>query len=350
MGILSRWFGAPETRQSYTSGVLELLTNQANGTTTAAAAGRTAVAEGCIGLWARTLGTATVAPAGRLALAGVTPDWLAGIGRALATYGESLSLIDVGPAGVRLLRCSTWDISGDADPASYRYRCDAAGPSTTRSQLVGPEAVVHLVIGAEDTRPWRGRGPLQIASETGRLVGAVETAVADEAQTAHGFAVPTPAGLATDKATGLAGDIRDARGRHFLSETLRGGRDPANAPAADWKPIRLGANPPQGLIELRRDTATCIKEAFGVPASILGDSEGSASREALRAFIAITLGPVAAVVEAELRRKLDPEAALGLGALAAGDVASRARAVGSLAKAGVELDDALRIAGIDDSE
>ena len=58
------------------------------------------------------------------------------------------------------------------------------------------------------------------------------------------------------------------------------------------------------------------------------------------------MGPLGRLVAHELRQKLDPLAALGFADLNAADVVSRARAIGSLQKAGVHIDEARRVVGL----
>ena len=58
------------------------------------------------------------------------------------------------------------------------------------------------------------------------------------------------------------------------------------------------------------------------------------------------MSPLGRLVAHELRLKLDPLAALGFKDLNAADVVSRARAIGSLVKAQVPLDEARKVVGL----
>ena len=86
--------------------------------------------------------------------------------------------------------------------------------------------------------------------------------------------------------------------------------------------------------------------ACGVPPDLF--AAGNASREAWRRFLHGSLQPLAALVARELADKLErPGLSIGFRRLAASDVANRARALGDLVKAGVELAEARRLSGLD---
>ena len=73
------------------------------------------------GVWARCLAAADVDhPA-------VSRECLGAIGFDLAMVGEHVSAVQVDAGGVRLVRASSWDVQGYADPASWRYRVNLSG-------------------------------------------------------------------------------------------------------------------------------------------------------------------------------------------------------------------------------
>ena len=66
-----------------------------------------------------------------------------------------------------------------------------------------------------------------------------------------------------------------------------------DAPAQDWKTIRLGANPPAGMVSLSSNAAVAILAACGTPAALMvAGSAGTAAREALRRWLHTTLIPL----------------------------------------------------------
>ena len=86
-------------------------------------------------------------PDGSLALAGVSPDVLAGVGRDLCRFGESVYMIDVNENGVRLLPASSWSISGGVSPDRWSYALEFALPS-------GPVGSILTI--PESTNPTEG--------------------------------------------------------------------------------------------------------------------------------------------------------------------------------------------------
>ena len=87
--------------------------------------------------------------------------------------------------------------------------------------------------------------------------------------------------------------------------------------------------------------------ALGIPALLWSGRDGAAMRESSRELLHTTLSPVGLILAEELSEKLEHPVTLDFYRLAATDVASRARALGSLVKAGVSLDDAKAAAGLD---
>ena len=123
----------------------------------------------------------------------------------------------------------------------------------------------------------------------------------------------------------------------------------AGAPRSDWRVERIGANPPSVLDMLRSNSARHVLAACGVPIELVEPAEGSGAREAFRRFLHATIAPVAALVQEELREKLDtPDLVLGFDGLFAADVQGRARAWRSLAgqEATLDPETAARLVGL----
>ena len=77
-------------------------------------------------------------------------------------------------------------------------------------------------------------------------------------------------------------------------------------------------------------------------------SSGTGQREAWRRFLHGSVSPLGEIVAEELAAKLDtPELKLSFDRLYASDLMGRARAFGSLVKAGMEKDRAAELAGLD---
>ena len=334
---------APEVRSDATAIAIDALLTAATGASVQTwAAG---ALECAAGLWSRALSTASVQPAGLP----IGPRWLAEVGRDLARHGEVVYLVDVAPGGrLRLLRADTRDVSGDdGDPATWWYRLTLAGPRTTRTVTAPAAQVVHVRYATERYAPQRGIAPLEYASLTGKLTASLEQSLGYEAGGAVANLIALPEGHQSPE--GLADAIRTAKGRTLLPETTAGGYgDKMGAPKRDWKPERLGADPPMALTHLRREVENTVLSCFGIPAPLgpAGVNDGTAQREAARRLWTLTVQPLAAVIAEELTRVLDQPVTLEYGRPSGmADLAARARAVGALSKAGITTDDALLLTG-----
>ena len=342
----------------YTDLIVSGLVATASGTG-ARNATRTAAVEACAGAWARAMAAATVAPV-EAATAGVDAVFLADVGRRLIRSGDALYMISIGPDGTILLPAAAWDVLGGYDPAGWRYRVTLAGPDVTVTRTIPAAGVIHLRWATAPGRPWCGVSPLAWASETGRLAGSIEEALADETAGPRGSVLPIPESQreptdddadGDDPLAGLRGDLLRLRGSLALVESMAGGYgDRGGRPDADWKSRRIGAEPPDVLATLRSDAALSIYAACGVPPSLVTmPADGTGQREAWRRFLHGSVSPVARIVQGELRAKLDtPALALDFVSLYAADVSGRARAFRALAgkDATIPEVEARRLAGL----
>ena len=336
-----------EHRQAgYTDGVVAALLSRASGTHADPAA--TAAVEAAAGALSRAFASAEITP-NTPATRGITTDVLAQIGRALIVPGELVLIIAVGEGRVRLLPAASFDVTGAADPDSWRYRCDLAGPSGTTTIVRPAESVVHFRYSTDPARPWVGVGPLERARLSGRLSAELEAALGDEASGTRGYVLPIPSDGQDNSVADLRRDIGSLGGRTALVETAMAGWGDGRmaAPRGDYEPKRLGANPPVSLATLRSDAAQAVLSACGVPVELVTAGDGTGQREAWRRFLHGTVQPLAACVAGELAAKLDtPSLTLGFDKLFASDLSGRARAFQSLVGGGMAVDQAAGLAGL----
>ena len=353
-------FGRPEQRAAIaTDAIVNALLRSAQGSGDATA-GTTAALEIAAGTLARAFASASVTPAGIVADA-MTPAVLADIGRGLIRDGESLHLIEAGAgSGITLRAVSSWTVKGGADPASWRYECMINGPSSTTEHTVAAAGVVHCRYASRADAPWRGVGPLEWAAETGRLAGNLERVLADETGQAVGAALPMPKPSrrpgeddADAAMAALRADLVGARGKLLLVETTSSGfgEGRSSAPASDWQAKRFGADPPATLATLRTEAAIHTLAACGAPATLLSGGAGAAGREGWRQYLHGTIVPLARLVVAELRVKLEvPALTLDFDALMASDLSGRARAFQSMVGGGMEIERAAGLARLMEPE
>ena len=166
----------PEVRESYADQIIARIMASASG---ASDGGALAVIEASARIWGSGLASAAVKP-DNVALRSVTPSVLDTIGRALCRSGESLHLIDVRGGRVDLTPISLWEVHGDADPASWTYRCTVSGPDVTRLVTLPAAAVLHFKYAPHPSRPWAGRSPVALARDTAQAAGRLEKATSEE--------------------------------------------------------------------------------------------------------------------------------------------------------------------------
>ena len=303
----------------------------------------TAALEGAAGLTGRSFASADVEGPPMFTSA-ITPDLLEVIGRELIRRGELVCLIDVSD-GLALWPAQSYDIDGPPDSRRWVYRVTIGGPSHTWTQINVPAAgVLHFRYGVDPAQPWRGRSPLAVAYESGRLSSETVSALADEASgpRGHTLALPVPGDDPT--LVGLRKDLADMQGKVAILESGDWGGAPGGGDV-NGKPQRVGAAPPAALVELAAHASAEVWAACGFNPAIFESGQAASLREANR----LALGVVAALgkkVEAEFRAKLDMGIGLSWSEIRSTDIQTRTRSVKQLVDSLLPLDDAMKVAGL----
>ena len=342
-----------EKRQSggdFSDAVVRLIEAQAAGT--AADASSTAATEAASGALSRAFTAAVVSGPSHVQDA-VTPRFLSQVGRDLVRRGKSMHLITVSPMGaLSLLPCSSWHFEGNAEPESWTVRATVYGPSTSTTRHLPYSGVVFVMWGSTPGQPYTGVGPLSWAHTTARLQSETERSLADEAggPLAQLLAIPQDGGddEADDPLKSLKADIRGARGKALLVETVAAGfgEGRSAAPQRDWVPARLGPEPPEALATIQQQSFAHVLAACGTPPSLFtDDADGTAQREAVRRWHLGTVLPMAKILETELTEKLDAPVGLRFDSYPL-DLAGRAQSFQKLVAAGMDLAKAAGLAGL----
>ena len=349
-----RWpWSRRERRESgggFQDRLLRLLEAEAAGK--AADAGSTAAVEAASGALSRAFASARVEGPPHVREA-VTPPVLAQIGRDLIRAGQSLHVIDVSRAGrVSLLPAASWHFEGGAHPRTWHVRATYYGPSTSTTSRLPFAGVVFLKWGSTPGQPHTGTGPLAWAHTTARLQSETERSLADEASGPLANLVPIPQDGGDDSEgdplAELKADLRGARGRALLLETVAAGwgEGRSAAPGRDWQPSRLGPHPPASMESVRAGAFSGVLAALGTPPSLFVEAaDGTAQREAVRRWHLGTVLPLARILEAELSAKLEAETRLRFDAYPL-DLAGRAQAFQKLVAGGVPVAEALATSGL----
>ena len=351
-----RWpWQRTEHRAAATDALLAQILSAAQGHTTgdwrAIAALETAVS-----LYASAFAVSTVICENARITAALTPSFLSMVARALIRRGEFCGVLDATPGrGLAILPAASWDVRGGPSESDWWYQAALSGPSGSTSRTVPSAGCVHVRYAVDPARAWRGLSPLEWASSTGALAGNLETRLGEEAGAPVGAYLPFPRADGddpddeSDPLSDIRADIRKAGGSQVLVETMAAafGEGRGGAPMTDWKPNRFGANPPATLEALRSNVGMAVIAACGVPLALATDADGTSQRESWRRFVHGPVAGLAAIVGAELGRKLDTPVSFTFAGLYASDLTGRAAALGRLVKqANMPLDQARAVAGI----
>jgi len=342
-----------EHRSSYSSLVLAGLEAEAAGTGRLAAWEKSAAAEIAAGWWSRALALAEVSPA-NTRTACLTPLQLATIGRRLALSGQFVARLAVDARGVDLVEAWSWDVTGRRDPSTWRYRLTEAGPSVTESRHVPAAGVMHVRYAWRPSTPWIGLSPAAAAVNGAGIVGGIDRQLSGEAAGPSGYVMPAPdvggdeSDDGDDPMVTMRGELRDLAGGLTLAPTMAAGHGagPGAAPRDDYRARRFGMDPPERMVELRRQVLGDALHAYGIP-PVVGDERASAQafREARRVFLSETMPAIGNLLASQAAGPLGvPDLAFTFPA--AGDIATRARAINSLVQAGATFADARSIVGL----
>ena len=339
MNWFTNIFVEPETRQAnYTDAVLTGLAYAASGSSSHDV-GLTAAAEIARSQWGRAFAAARSDV--------LQPSQLEMIGRALVAPGEILFLRARG----ELIPVAAHEVYGiGPSPANWRYRITINAPVGMVTREVGHEDVAHFKVRATPDAPWQGRSAWVNCPISATLAARIESSLANEERSGVGSVISVPDAKKANE-DGVVEALANAKGSILLGDSAAA-QDAGTGRAAsgrEWQPTRVGPAPPASQIELRSGVSSSILAAAGVPpALIAAATPASALRESFRQFLFATIAPVGRIVAREAQRVLGGGGKLDWADLAASDVSGRARAFSSLTKAGLDKDEAKRIAGLGD--
>ena len=278
--------------------------------------------------------------------------------RELMLTGEAVRLIDVREGAINLLEVSDWTIhsqAGAVSPSDWSYKLTIPAPGGAISRNVTNDAVIHVRLHVDPARPWQGRNPLAACPAFADASRRLERYLEIELRTPVGKIIPVPQAQADyETADGeTASPLKDLKqglmnldGKIATPETMNStGDGRAAAPSKDWIPQSLGPVFAASTPEVLEATRSSVYALCGVP-SALWSSGAASTREAFRAFLVSCLKPLTAVMQAELESKLETSITFDFGPLLTGDVATKARATKGLVDAGVKLESALTMAGL----
>ena len=317
MAVRWPWTRPLEVRESYTEIVGAALYDAALGSLGTPQPQETSTVLACCRLWSAAASTFTVTPDGSLA------DVLPSIGWRLGRAGWYGARLDGG-------QLQTVDRFRRLPSGWYAVETDRGDDPPARAVIPPTDFLLIQLPGGR--APWRSSGAEALA--------ALDRALAVDAR--------KPIGLALG--SGLEGALDLAAVTTTLTSAWKESFKQGSVIVSDGKPTAAHVGPsPQlltGAANLRPDLVGSIFDTYGVPRSLFLAS-GVGSKDSLRLFTATTGSWLAALTERAARRVIDDTLTVSaLRANTPADVVSKARAVRSLTQAGIEKDEALRLAGL----
>ena len=274
---------------------------------------------------------------------------LGAIARGLTDRGESTFSIEVSSTGeLMLIPVKIADVIGTASPETWVYSVTRSGPSENTAIALPSASILAFKINASASRAWRGIGSLQAASGgTADLLAELEKQMTVESRMPPSRLIS--AGVSKEQRTGVQESVSKG-GIVVISGGRSGGRDPAGALSSG---VIKGEITAAG-VTLHEQLSSLVSSVLGVPPDLIVAGSEAGSRESFRRFAATTISALVESIKLEWSLKIG-ELDISMDRLRAGDIAARARAVGSRANAfknlvgaGLDIERALQISGLDD--
>ena len=127
---------------------------------------------------------------------------------------------------------------------------------------VPSESILHFQYAVSPGQPWKGIGPLAVASLAGKLSANTIAALGDEASGPVGSFMPLPVTVEAQLAQ-MKADIGVSRGKMLLVEGGDLGTLSAQ-PQQEYTQRRFGANPPAALVQLLIEARHEVWAAVGI--------------------------------------------------------------------------------------
>ena len=337
-------FDRTEEHRSYSNAAVDALLASASVATPEASA--TAAAVASVQAVAGVLASSVPSAYGDL----LSPAFLADYASRMMVTGNAIYLIDV-EDGIGLIPACAFDVGGGYRPSSWVYSLDLPRPSGDAiKRRVPAGGVVHVKTGATPASPWRGRSALERAGLTSGQLAHIERSLGLDSSVPTGGILPQPDGASAMAVAQANAALSQGKGALTLIETTAGGygQGPTAAPRKDWEQVRFGPQVQQPNVQLRDSASNLIMASLGINSKIF-DGDGASAQAAHRLMVTGVVQHLAALLEREVAVKLLQPLTLDLSPAGGYDVRGIGRALGSLVQAGLPLDQALRVAGIEAS-
>lgn len=273
----------------------------------------------------------------------LTADVLAAIGMDLCLRGESCWHIRLDGSDVALHRVAFWDELGNG-----RWHLSIAQPHSTESVRALDGEVLCLRINSAPESPWRGRSPFALMGASPALMAEIESTISGSLEWVGRGLVAFPAEIPEEQQSAAIAGLKAGSRLAAIKSKADFATNSGQSRGSEFKRVELGPDLESAdLTPMTEGLHDRLLAACGIPPALWSASGASSSmREAMRSFTLMTVIPIA--------RSLLPQfAKVGVTSVSSksmlsADVAGRARAVGTLVGAGMDLPQALKLVGWSD--
>lgn len=324
----------PEIEQRSSGGLtLDYMTHRRKGLTSQGNVALSATVGTAIGVWSRAFAMLDVLPEP------VPANVLAQVGADLLLKGESCWHIRTNGSDLDLVPVAYWDELGNG-----KYHLHLARVNSTETIRAIEGEVLKLTINSDTSQPWRGRSPFTLMGLSPTLLAEIENAVSGALPMAGKGVLPMPSTIAPEEKAKTLSGLQNGSLAVVTSKA-----DFAHQTGGERSEMRrVELTPDLQRLDINKftdDLHTRLLTGAGIPAALMTpNGNAGAMREAYRLFALQTVQPLARQILPEFTRKLNVSG-ISLDAMMSSDVAGRARAVGVLTKAGVDLNKAMKLVG-----
>ncbi len=349
MGLFGRLLGR-ERRSAFTQQIVNTWQTHAEAGGDRADPATLGVISACSRIWSDALADCAVSGP-----AAVNRNFLAVVGADLIRRGHSRWLISTSGGNLMLERPSIaqrtsggWILTWNRDP----------GESITEQVL--PGQVLNLLWEHSGFDTWTGIPPWQ--GVTGNAAAEMDSQLADRAAGPAGYLLALSESEDTSSVdrgrqagTEVSGQLADNTGGPRLGGANRGRMAivqlaspyDLKGESGSIRPAAVGFDPTEGTTRLADRCTRELAGACGVPVALVtGEGGGASQREAQRVFQA-RLQHRADRIADSLSRQLDAEISLDASRVFRIDITMRARSCKSLVEAGMSVDHAARLCGLE---
>ena len=269
----------------------------------------------------------------------LTADVLAAIGLDLCMRGESCWHIRLEGSELKLDRVAFWtEVPGG-------YNLHIARPLATEVVRALPGEVLVLTINSTPEQPWRGRSPMALMGGSPQLMAEVEAAMAGAMDWVGKGLLPFPDTVAEEQQNAAIRGLKGGGRLAAIKSKADFATSTGQSRGAEFRRVELTPDLESADLNPLTDALhNRLLAAAGIPPTLYSaNGNAGAMREGMRMLTLLTIIPIA--------RSLLPElgkiglASVSSKSMLSADVAGRARAVGTLVGAGMDIEKALALVG-----